>query len=296
MLAKLTARGIVASIRRDGVRFAFHVYNTLDDVHTALRAFEDNLGFDGAFMKVLAGGCRVYSPEDGQVSTLGNWTARKVISRNNGAERITQTVNDYAAGVSPAVVIPNAEEALYVAAGDGVCHIDGYAYPAATRLRRIRSSGRRVRDREPRPRDASHRQRVLPGRSAAPGCRRRRRTRPVKDPDSWCTKTSVRRFGPARIASSVISSTPISAAGRSLSSPDGFRPAKRRSITTPTRKAFSFWKAAESCMWMKKTLRIRPRQQHLFPGRRAALRRESRERHHQAAGRVLPFRQSRRRV
>src|SRR6202789_2034820 len=28
-LAKLTARGIVASTRRDGVRFAFHVYNTL---------------------------------------------------------------------------------------------------------------------------------------------------------------------------------------------------------------------------------------------------------------------------
>ena len=43
MLAQLTARGIVASIRRDGVRIAFHVYNTLEDVHTALRAFEDNL-------------------------------------------------------------------------------------------------------------------------------------------------------------------------------------------------------------------------------------------------------------
>jgi selenocysteine lyase/cysteine desulfurase len=43
MLAKLTARGIVASIRRDGVRIAFHVYNTLEDVNIALRAFEDNL-------------------------------------------------------------------------------------------------------------------------------------------------------------------------------------------------------------------------------------------------------------
>jgi selenocysteine lyase/cysteine desulfurase len=43
MLAQLTARGIVASIRRDGVRIAFHVYNTLEDVHTVLRAFEDNL-------------------------------------------------------------------------------------------------------------------------------------------------------------------------------------------------------------------------------------------------------------
>ncbi len=43
MLAQLTARGVVCSIRRDGVRIAFHVYNTLEDVHTALRAFEDNL-------------------------------------------------------------------------------------------------------------------------------------------------------------------------------------------------------------------------------------------------------------
>jgi selenocysteine lyase/cysteine desulfurase len=43
MLAKLAARGIVASTRRDGVRFAFHVYNTLDDVGAALSAIEDNL-------------------------------------------------------------------------------------------------------------------------------------------------------------------------------------------------------------------------------------------------------------
>lgn len=43
LLAKLTARNIVASTRRDGVRFAFHVYNIMDDVHTALGALEENL-------------------------------------------------------------------------------------------------------------------------------------------------------------------------------------------------------------------------------------------------------------
>ena len=42
MLAKLTEKRIVASTRRDGVRFAFHVYNTMDDVHTALSAIEEN--------------------------------------------------------------------------------------------------------------------------------------------------------------------------------------------------------------------------------------------------------------
>jgi selenocysteine lyase/cysteine desulfurase len=43
LLAKLTACGIVASTRRDGVRFAFHVYNTMEDVRTALSALEENL-------------------------------------------------------------------------------------------------------------------------------------------------------------------------------------------------------------------------------------------------------------
>jgi selenocysteine lyase/cysteine desulfurase len=43
VLAKLTARGIAVSTRRDGVRFAFHVYNTLEDVNMALSALEDTL-------------------------------------------------------------------------------------------------------------------------------------------------------------------------------------------------------------------------------------------------------------
>ncbi len=43
MVERLAARGIVASARHDGVRFSFHVYNTLDDVHTALTAIADNL-------------------------------------------------------------------------------------------------------------------------------------------------------------------------------------------------------------------------------------------------------------
>jgi selenocysteine lyase/cysteine desulfurase len=41
VLAKLTARGIAVSMRRDGVRFSFHVYNTLEDVNIALAALED---------------------------------------------------------------------------------------------------------------------------------------------------------------------------------------------------------------------------------------------------------------
>jgi selenocysteine lyase/cysteine desulfurase len=43
MLARLAALGIVASIRRDGVRFAFHAYNTLQDVEVALAGIKENL-------------------------------------------------------------------------------------------------------------------------------------------------------------------------------------------------------------------------------------------------------------
>jgi mannose-6-phosphate isomerase-like protein (cupin superfamily) len=83
-------------------------------------------------MKILTGGCRVYSAADGQFSTFSNWTARTVISQNSGAERITQTVSDYAPGISPAVVNPGAEEVLYVASGEGKCGINGFAYPLST--------------------------------------------------------------------------------------------------------------------------------------------------------------------
>ena len=79
-------------------------------------------------MKTLTGGCRVYSADDGQFSTVGNWTARIVISKNSGAQRITQTVSDYARGVSPALVNPMAEEVLYVASGEGKCRINGFEY------------------------------------------------------------------------------------------------------------------------------------------------------------------------
>ncbi|MBZ5729297.1 MAG: aminotransferase class V-fold PLP-dependent enzyme [Acidobacteriia bacterium] len=42
VVARLAARGIVVSARHDGVRFSFHVYNTMEDVHTALTALEEN--------------------------------------------------------------------------------------------------------------------------------------------------------------------------------------------------------------------------------------------------------------
>jgi mannose-6-phosphate isomerase-like protein (cupin superfamily) len=79
-------------------------------------------------VKILSGGCRVYSAEDGRVSTIGNWTARTVISHDSGARHITQTISQYGHGISPAIVNPESEEVLYVAGGQGTCRINGFAY------------------------------------------------------------------------------------------------------------------------------------------------------------------------
>jgi selenocysteine lyase/cysteine desulfurase len=43
VVANLAACGILTSARLDGVRFAFHLYNTMDDVDTALGALKNNL-------------------------------------------------------------------------------------------------------------------------------------------------------------------------------------------------------------------------------------------------------------
>lgn len=80
-------------------------------------------------MKLLVGGCRVYAPEDGQVVARGNWTARTIICQESGAKRITQAINDYGPGSSPAVVNPHAEEVLYVSEGEGECRVNGFVYP-----------------------------------------------------------------------------------------------------------------------------------------------------------------------
>jgi len=44
ILEKLTERGVVISARGDGARFAFHVYNTFNDVEVALAVLKENLG------------------------------------------------------------------------------------------------------------------------------------------------------------------------------------------------------------------------------------------------------------
>jgi len=82
-------------------------------------------------VKILPGGCRVFTPDDGQAGSAGGWRWRTPICRANGADRITQSVSEFSGGRAPVVVNPQAEEALYVVEGEGVCYIDGWPYPVS---------------------------------------------------------------------------------------------------------------------------------------------------------------------
>ncbi len=44
LAARLAERNIITAAKFDGLRIAFHVYNTLDDVDAVLEALEENLG------------------------------------------------------------------------------------------------------------------------------------------------------------------------------------------------------------------------------------------------------------
>ena len=167
-------------------------------------------------MKILAGGCRVYSPEDGQLSTLGNWTARTVICRTQRRRADHADGQRLRARLLAGRVNPNAEEVLYVAAGAGVCHVNGFDYSACgpgcavfvppgdattienTGAETLRSSAR-VAPRIP--------QRHI---VEQPLGSRVRRTAA----DSWCTKKSARIIRAGETASSAIWSIPTSAASR----------------------------------------------------------------------------------
>jgi mannose-6-phosphate isomerase-like protein (cupin superfamily) len=76
-------------------------------------------------MKILGKGCRVFDADEGEVKRHGTWTAKARICHATGAEKVTQTVSEYAPGKSPAVTNPVAEEVLYVVSGTGSCLING---------------------------------------------------------------------------------------------------------------------------------------------------------------------------
>jgi mannose-6-phosphate isomerase-like protein (cupin superfamily) len=79
-------------------------------------------------MEFLAGGCRVFGPDEGEAVERGTWTCRTLICRQRGARDIAETVNEYTTGRSPVVLNPSAEEVLYVVRGRGTAHLRGFTY------------------------------------------------------------------------------------------------------------------------------------------------------------------------
>jgi len=80
-------------------------------------------------MEFLPGGCRVFGADEGEAVRRGTWSCRTLICRQRGARDIAAMVSEYAAGTSPAVVNPSAEEVLYAVSGQGTCHLGGFPYP-----------------------------------------------------------------------------------------------------------------------------------------------------------------------
>ena len=79
-------------------------------------------------MKILAGGCRVFSAGEGRRGAEGPQSFRSTICRETGAKEIAQTVSEYGRGRAAARVHAAAEEVLYVVSGRGACHIAGFRY------------------------------------------------------------------------------------------------------------------------------------------------------------------------
>jgi mannose-6-phosphate isomerase-like protein (cupin superfamily) len=79
-------------------------------------------------MHVLDGGVLLVDPDEGTRTTRGNWTSISRIGRATGAKEVSQSIDVYESGRSPAVINPSSEEVLYVVRGKGRCHINGFSY------------------------------------------------------------------------------------------------------------------------------------------------------------------------
>lgn len=82
-------------------------------------------------MHILDAGALIFDPNEGTPTTLGNWTSISRIGRATGAKEVSQSINVYENGRSPAVTNPSSEEVLYVVRGKGECHINGFSYDLA---------------------------------------------------------------------------------------------------------------------------------------------------------------------
>lgn len=82
-------------------------------------------------MRVLEAGVLLFNPDEGARTTRGTWTSISRIGRATGAKEVSQSINLYEKGHSPAVMNALSEEVLYVVSGEGRCHVNGFSYDLA---------------------------------------------------------------------------------------------------------------------------------------------------------------------
>ena len=82
-------------------------------------------------MKILAKGCQVISPSDGETFSEGTRQYRSPIGQKHGSQYVSQSISTYNRGRSVARRNAQSEEVLYVVSGNGICYVDGHAYPIA---------------------------------------------------------------------------------------------------------------------------------------------------------------------
>ena len=265
--------------RRDGVRFAIprlqHDGRRPRHTHRAGR----QSGSDGACMKVLAGGCRVYSAKTARSRRIGNWTARSVISPQSRRQAHHPDGDDYAAGViARRRESARRRSALRHRRRRTCCHMNGFAY--AIRPGIAPSSfrpARRTNDRESRSGDDPRRQRLLPGgprsahggRSVRSGAGETRRILMVHEDNA--------RTHPGRAR---IASVPLSGLHRPRLPPDHpvrrMDSAQQSAVPLPHLRRRHFHpRRSRHRSHRRRFLRIRAGQQYLLSHRRAPLRGES---------------------
>jgi mannose-6-phosphate isomerase-like protein (cupin superfamily) len=83
-------------------------------------------------VKILAQGCRVITPNDGETFNEGTRQYRSPIGQKHGSQYVAQSISSYSHGRSATRRNAQSEEVLYTVSGNGTCYVDGHAYRIET--------------------------------------------------------------------------------------------------------------------------------------------------------------------
>jgi mannose-6-phosphate isomerase-like protein (cupin superfamily) len=79
-------------------------------------------------VKILAQGCRVVAPNDGETLNEGTRQYRTPVGQKHGSQYVSQSISSYGHGKSVTLRNAQSEEVLYITTGSGICFVDGHPY------------------------------------------------------------------------------------------------------------------------------------------------------------------------